>query len=377
MNKISVSLGDRSYDIAIGAGVLVPEIERVLRQLPEKKIVTITDEGVPEAYARQIKNVAEKCGIEYHLIRIKNGENSKSFKVLETIVNQILDIKISRQTTLIALGGGVVGDLTGFAASILLRGVPFIQIPTTLLAMVDSSVGGKTGINTPCGKNLVGSFYQPKAVIIDTEILRSLPEREWLAGYAEIVKYAVIDDAEFFDYLENYRKESGSYPSRDEDFIQTIIRKSCQSKAAIVSRDERESGVREWLNLGHTFGHALEALVGYSGELLHGEAVAIGMILALGYSSELGLCQASDAEILENHFMNVGMDVSLRKLQERVPDKQFSPERLLDAMRHDKKVSDGKIKLILSHGIGKTVVMQADDKGLLVFWQKKLSNNNR
>jgi 3-dehydroquinate synthase len=286
------------------------------------------------------------------------GEASKDFAEFGRLMERLLDQRPDRDTVLIALGGGVVGDLCGFAASVLLRGVGFIQVPTTLLAQVDSSVGGKTAINTRHGKNLVGTFYQPRLVLADTGVLDTLPRRELLAGYAEIAKYGLVDDEPFFAWLENYGHAviDGDARARSE-----AIARSCQSKARIVAQDEREqAGVRDLLNLGHTFGHALEKETGYGGELLHGEAVAIGMVLAFDMSAALGLCPASDARRVRGHLEAVGLPVSPLT----IPGSNvrgWDAARLVDHMRADKKNRDGKLTFILARGIGQSFVRRGVD----------------
>jgi 3-dehydroquinate synthase len=255
-------------------------------------------------------------------------------------------MNLERSSLLVAFGGGVIGDLAGFAASILLRGLDFIQIPTSLLAQVDSSVGGKTGINTPHGKNLVGSFHQPRLVLADTGVLRTLPKRELLAGYAEVVKYGLIDDPDFFQWLEDHGL---AIVEGDPAARRHAILTSCAAKAAIVAEDERESGRRALLNLGHTFGHALEAELGYDQRLLHGEAVAIGLVLAFELSTALGLCPAADTAAVRRHLAAVGLPTDL----EAVPGVVWSVEALIEHMRRDKKVRDGRVSFVLVRGIGK------------------------
>ncbi|MEO0036446.1 MAG: hypothetical protein RLZZ501_2469, partial [Pseudomonadota bacterium] len=271
------------------------------------------------------------------------GEPTKDFPHLEALLDAMLAARAERGTMVVALGGGVVGDLTGFAAAILLRGVDFVQIPTTLLAQVDSSVGGKTGINTRHGKNLVGAFHQPRLVLADTDLLDSLPRRQVLAGYAEVVKYGVIDDPEFFAWLEEH---GPALVAGDAAARRHAVAVSCRAKARIVAADERESGQRALLNLGHTFGHALEAETGFSDALLHGEAVAIGMVLALRLSARLGLAPAADAERLARHLDAVGLPSALPA------GRAWDPERLLEHMSGDKKVKDGAITFVLAPGIG-------------------------
>jgi len=280
---------------------------------------------------------------------LEPGEASKSFGGLERLTSELLNDGIDRGGLVIALGGGVIGDLTGFAAGILKRGIDFVQIPTTLLAQVDSSVGGKTAINTPEGKNLVGLFHQPRMVIADTGVLKSLPKRELLAGYAEVVKYGALGDGDFFAWLE---KNGQAALSGDPAAIDHTVAHSCQMKADIVARDERETGDRALLNLGHTFGHALEAATGFSQRLLHGEGVAIGTALAFRLSAQLGLCSAADGERFEGHLKAVGLPATIADISGARP----TPDALIEHMAHDKKVKDGKLTFILLRGIGQAFV---------------------
>ena len=346
--KVRVELGDRSYDILVGENLLENAADYIKPVLNSNNVFIITDENVEATpHVETLKRSLDKEGIKSETITLKAGEATKGFDGLEGLIDKLLEHKPDRRTCLIALGGGVVGDITGFAASILLRGVDFIQIPTTLLSMVDSSVGGKTGINTKQGKNLVGSFHQPKLVIADISLLSTLPEREKLSGYAEVVKYGLIDDAEFFAELEKGNADD------------LMVVKSCVSKARIVAEDEKESGKRALLNLGHTFGHAFEAEMGYDGRLLHGEAVAVGMVLAFKFSAKLGLCDEKDAKKVEEHLKKVGLPTDPKDI-----DGNFVSEKLLDHMRQDKKVRDGKLVFILAKGIGKSFIKEdvnADD----------------
>ena len=277
------------------------------------------------------------------------GEASKSFASFEKLCEEILALGIERSTVLIALGGGVIGDLTGFAAAVLLRGIDFIQIPTTLLAQVDSSVGGKTGINSGHGKNLIGAFHQPRLVLADTYTLRTLPRRELLAGYAEVVKYGLIDQPDFFAWLEGH---GADLVEGDQGVLAQAIETSCAAKAAIVAEDEKEAGKRALLNLGHTFGHALEAECGYGDELLHGEGVALGMIMAFDLSVELGLCPAEDADRVFRHLTAVGLPTRL----EHLPGRVWDADTLLGHMHKDKKVTGGKLTFILAKGIGRAFI---------------------
>jgi 3-dehydroquinate synthase len=274
------------------------------------------------------------------------GEGTKSFREIESLCGRLLDLKVERSTTLIALGGGVIGDLTGFAAAIVVRGIDFIQVPTTLLAQVDSSVGGKTGINVAQGKNLVGAFHQPRLVLADIEVLDTLPRRELLAGYAEVVKYGLINDPAFFAWCEGH---GAGIISGEASARRTAVAASCRAKAAIVGADEKESGARALLNLGHTFGHALEAECGYSDDLLHGEAVAIGMVMAYDLSARLGLCPLEDAARVQRHLASIGLPTSPSWIDGR----SWSSVRLIEHMAQDKKVKDGRIGFVLTRGIGR------------------------
>lgn len=356
---IKLDLENRPYDILVGEGCLAEAgrlLEPVLR--PSKAII-LTDDNVEPLYAerliKSLKSVNIHCS---KLVAVPHGEASKSFATIEKIANEILESGIDRSTVLIALGGGVVGDLAGFSASVLLRGIDFVQIPTTLLAQVDSSVGGKTGINTPMGKNLVGTFWQPKMVIIDTDTLKTLPRRELLAGYAEIVKYGLINDAGFFYWLE---ENAQGLLAGDADLQKQAIAVSCRAKAGIVKQDEKETGgIRALLNLGHSFGHALEALAGYDGSLLHGEAVAIGMVMAFDFSVQQGLCPVEDALRVKKHLMTAGLPIA--------KPESANPVAMLDYMKHDKKAQNGQIKLVLARGIGKAFSgASVDDADLLGF----------
>ena len=290
--------------------------------------------------------------IEIESLVLPATETTKSFSHFQQLLDDILALGIDRKTTLVALGGGVIGDIVGFAAAVLLRGIDFIQIPTTLLAQVDSSVGGKTGINTNYGKNLVGAFHQPKLVLADTGVLDTLPKRELLAGYAEVVKYGLIDDFEFYEWCES---NANALIEGDQAARRYAVLKSCQSKARIVSADERESGQRALLNLGHTFGHAFEAETGYGDKLLHGEAVSIGCVQAFELSTRLGLCDSQDSIRVQKHYSQIGLRNSLRDLA----NENWTVDKLISHMAKDKKAEAGKIKFILQRGIGGSFV--ADD----------------
>jgi 3-dehydroquinate synthase len=346
--RLRVELGERSYEIMIGEHLLSHTGAAMKELSLTGSCFIVTDEIVAAKHLAALVQSLTAENISYEVITVPPGEGSKSFARLENILGRILKHKPERSSTLLALGGGVVGDLTGFAASILLRGINFVQIPTTLLSQVDSSVGGKTGINTTHGKNLIGSFYQPRLVVADISLLTSLPERELAAGYAEVVKYALINDADFFDWLE---AQAGNITRKDPEILQQIIYKSCQAKAMIVAEDEREGGVRALLNLGHTFGHALEAETGFSEKLLHGEAVALGTMMAFSLSVQLGLCPQRDLDRILRHFTMMRLPTRLS----HVPA-IWNVDTLLNHMFQDKKVEGGKLVLILSKGIGKAFI---------------------
>jgi 3-dehydroquinate synthase len=345
---ITVGLGERAYAIHVGNGLLA-QAGAHLKPFARGPVPVVTDTNVAEIHLAPFLDVLGQAGLDARPVVMPPGEGSKSFAGLETLTSKLLDMEISRGGLIVALGGGVIGDLTGFAAGILKRGVAFAQVPTTLLSQVDSSVGGKTGINTPQGKNLIGVFHQPRLVIADTALLATLPVRERRAGYAEVAKYGALGDAEFFTWLE----QNGPLAlSGDSNAMVHAVAHSCQMKADIVARDERESGERALLNLGHTFGHALEALTGYSDRLLHGEGVAIGMALAFNLSVKLGLTPAADAQRFVRHLKAVGLPSAISDIPGPRPD----PDALIAAMGHDKKVADGKINFVLLRGLGHAFV---------------------
>ena len=359
---IRVDLAGRSYDIAIGPGLIdrAGDLSRPLLAAP--RVTIVSDETVAPLYGARLAASFDKAGIKTTTVTVPAGESSKEFSSFARLMNELLDHRPDRKTTLVALGGGVVGDLTGFAASVLLRGVDFIQVPTTLLAQVDSSVGGKTGINTRHGKNLVGSFYQPRLVLADTTVLDSLPRRELLAGYAEVAKYGLIDDPAFWDWCE---ANGTAVLSGDAAARTYAIEQSCLSKARIVAADERETtDLRALLNLGHTFGHALEAETGFGSELLHGEAVGAGMAMAFDLSARLGLCPAADAQRVRRHLGAVGLPVRLRTIGGD-NSRRWDAARLVEHMRGDKKAEGGKLTFVLARGIGKAfVTREVDETGL-------------
>ena len=355
---LTVDLGERSYDILVGEGLLAGAGKLIAPVLAEPRAVVITDENVEKHCLGTLEKSLEEAGIDHQSIILEAGEQTKDYAHVEALTGQLLDDRVERTTTLIALGGGVVGDITGFAAAVTLRGMDFIQIPTTLLAQVDSSVGGKTGINTPQGKNLIGAFHQPRLVLADIGVLASLPPREMRAGYAEVVKYGLIADADFFAWLE---ANGPAVIEGDLEACLHAVLTSCRAKALIVQADETEKGSRALLNLGHTFGHALEAQTGYSNALHHGEAVAIGLGLAFDLSVRMGLCPGEDRDRLRTHLAAVGLPVGLNGLT----DGGWSAAGLIDLMGQDKKVRSGTMTFVLLHGIGQAFITQDVDLGLL------------
>jgi len=354
MRVITVGLGTRSYDVRIEDGLLDRAAAELRPYAGKRPFVVVTDETVAKAQWPRLKVALDKGGIEADAIILPPGEGTKSWGHLEALLDQLLLREVERSDHIIALGGGVIGDLVGFAAAILKRGCNFIQIPTTLLSQVDSSVGGKTAINARAGKNMIGAFHQPALVLIDPTVLDTLDPREVRAGYAEVVKYGLIGDAPFFDWCETdgHRLLSGESDARAH-----AIGTSVAAKAAIVGEDEREtSGRRALLNLGHTFGHALEAETGFSSRLLHGEGVAAGMALAFRFSATLGLCSAGDAERVTRHLRDVGLPYDLASSGITAPS-----EKLVEHMLHDKKRTGGTLPFLLAHGIGQTFLDKTVD----------------
>ncbi len=352
-DRVRVDLGARSYDILTGRGLLARAGGLIGPLIAQPRVAIVTDRTVADLHLAPLTDSLDAAGIAHDTVIVPVGEGAKSFAGFEELVDSLLAARVERNATLIALGGGVVGDMTGFAASVIRRGIDFVQVPTTLLAQVDSSVGGKTGINSKHGKNLIGAFHQPRLVLADTATLDTLPRRQFLAGYAEMVKYGLIADAEFFAWLE----ARGAGLADDEESLCRAVVKSCAAKADFVAADEREMGRRALLNLGHTFGHALEAETRYGDALLHGEAVAIGMVLAFELSVRLGLCPAEDAERVRRHFTKAGLPTGLG--HQRLAGRAWRAESLIGHMRQDKKVRDGRITFILARGIGEAFI--ADD----------------
>ena len=346
---VHVPLDDRAYDVVIGPGLLATAGARIAPLLRRKKVAVLTDETVAALHLETLRAGLAAEGIEMEALALPPGESTKGWPQFTRAVEWLLEQKVERNDVVVAFGGGVIGDLAGFAASVLRRGVRFVQIPTSLLAQVDSSVGGKTGINAPQGKNLIGAFHQPSLVLADTEVLGSLTARDFLAGYGEVVKYGLLGDADFFDWLEEQgpKLAAGDMNARVE-----AVTRSVQMKADIVVRDETEQGDRALLNLGHTFCHALEAATGYSDRLLHGEGVAIGCALAFELSARMGLCSQEDPSRVRAHLKAMGMKTDIKDIPGDLPD----AEGLLDLMGQDKKVVDGQLRFILARGIGSAFV---------------------
>jgi 3-dehydroquinate synthase len=347
--RVPVTLGARSYEVFVGENLIDEAGALLASLLPFKRAAVVTDATVAPLCLQRLRASLAAAGIQATDVVLAAGEQSKDFPTLQGLCETLLDAGVERSTVVIALGGGVIGDIAGVAAGLLLRGLPYVQMPTTLLAQVDSSVGGKTAINTRHGKNLVGLFYQPRAVIADTAILRTLPARQMRAGYAEVVKYGLISDAPFFDWLEDH---GARVLAHQEDALRYAVVTSCRAKAAVVSRDEREQGDRALLNLGHTFGHAFEAETGFGDALLHGEAVAIGMAHAFALSARLGFCPQADAVRVKEHLAAVGLPTTLAE----IAPTPWQVDRLLAHMHHDKKVRDGRLTFVLTRGIGKAFV---------------------
>jgi 3-dehydroquinate synthase len=349
---VDVALGDRAYDIVIGRGVLASLGSRVAKLRPGARAAIVTDEYVATHWLRPTEASLAGAGIATSRIVIDEGEVSKSYEGVEYVCEELIAAKIERNDLVIALGGGVVGDLAGFAAAILRRGVDFVQVPTSLLAQVDSSVGGKTGINSPHGKNLVGAFHQPVLVVADTAVLDTLSPRQFRAGYAEVAKYGVLGDEAFFAWLEANHADIFAGGAAREHAIAT----SCRAKAAIVMRDERENGERALLNLGHTFGHALEAATGFSDRLFHGEGVAIGMVLAAEFSAQLGMIPDADALRVKHHLAAAGLPTHLQDIAGFTQEK-IGADALMALMAQDKKVKRGKLTFILLQAVGRAVIV--------------------
>ena len=342
MQTLTVDLGDRSYPIHIGAGLL-SQAGLILPHLAQKRVMVVTNTTVAPLYLAQLRATLEAAGVTVAQVVLPDGEAYKTWETLNLIFDALLTDRAERKTTLIALGGGVIGDMTGFAAACYQRGVPFVQIPTTLLSQVDSSVGGKTGINHPLGKNMIGAFYQPKVVLADTDTLKTLPARELSAGLAEVIKYGLIWDAGFLAWLE---ASMDKLRALDPAAITHAIHRSCEIKAQVVGQDEREGGIRAILNLGHTFGHAIETGMGY-GNWLHGEAVAAGMVMAAQTSQRTGWLSGADVERTRALIRAAG-------LPDVAPD--LGVDTYLEYMGHDKKVEGGKMRFVLLKKLGEAVI---------------------
>ena len=350
-DQLRVELGDRAYDILVGPGLIERAGALMSPLLRRRQAVIVTDENVARHYLAPLRESLAEHGIAQHAVVLPPGEGTKDLAHFGRLVDDILACGIERGTMLVALGGGVVGDIAGFAAATLLRGIDFVQIPTTLLAQVDSSVGGKTALDTRFGKNLIGAFYQPRLVLADTGSLATLPRREVRAGYGEIVKYGLMRDADFFEWLE---AEGRALCDLEPEALTRAVMVSCRMKAVIVAADEREEGDRALLNFGHTFGHALETETGFGDRLLHGEAVALGMVLAFDFAVRLGLASGQDSHRVRHHFAAAGLPTDLAA----IGLSGSAADRLLEHMGKDKKVRDGAITLILPRRIGDVFVMR-------------------
>jgi len=355
MKILQVKLKDYSYPIYIGSGLLAnPELFRP--HISSKQVMIVTNETVAPLYLKKVSDAiaaTEIKDLEIKSVILPDGEQYKNIETLNSVFDALLKNKFSRESVLVALGGGVVGDITGFAAACYQRGIKFIQVPTTLLAQVDSSVGGKTGVNHALGKNMIGAFHQPVAVISDTDTLDTLDDRQLAAGFAEVIKYGLIADKEFYIWL---AENVGKVLSRDKDALAYVIERSCQNKADVVQRDERENNIRAILNFGHTFGHAIETMTGYT-QWLHGEGVAIGMLMAAEMSRKLGLLGAADVEKIKKMLLSANLPVSISS--------DISSQQMVDMMGVDKKVQDKKIRLVLLNAIGDASLVSDFDKKFL------------
>jgi len=366
---VEVALGERGYDIVIGRDVLQSLGARIAALRPGARTAIVTDRTVAKHWLEKTESSLAQAGIPAVRIVVEEGEGSKTYAGLQQVSEALIAARIERNDLVIALGGGVVGDLAGFAASILRRGVDFVQVPTSLLAQVDSSVGGKTGINSPQGKNLLGAFHQPVLVIADTAVLDTLSPRQFRAGYAEVAKYGALGDEAFFAWLEANHADVFRGGTAREHAIAT----SCRAKAAIVARDERETGDRALLNLGHTFGHALEAATGFSDRLFHGEGVAVGMVLAAQFSAHIGMIAPSAAARLEHHLAEVGLPTHLQDIAGFAQEGLGDADSLMTLMAQDKKVKRGRLTFILLEAIGRAVIARDVEPSLVRdFVQAKL-----
>ena len=354
IRNIPVGLGARAYDVVVGPGLIDRAGERIAPLLKTKRTAIVTDSNVGEHHGERLAVSLEKAGVAVDVITVPAGEESKSFEGLASLSDQLLDLELDRGDVIVAFGGGVVGDLAGFAAAIYKRGIDFIQVPTSLLAQVDSSVGGKTAIDTPRGKNLIGAFHQPRLVLADLDVLATLPAREMACGYAEVIKYGMLGDADFFGWLETH---SHAVLEREVEALTHAVARSVEMKAEIVAEDEKEQGRRALLNLGHTFGHALEAETGFGDALKHGEAVGAGCALAFRFSAALGLCPPEDADRVERALRAVHLPTRLADL----PAGAFSADRLIAHMGQDKKAEGGALTFILARRIGEAFTAKGVD----------------
>ena len=370
---VDVELGDRAYEIVIGRDVLASLGKRIAALRPGARTAVITDRNVAQHWLARTEASLAEAGIASSHVIVEEGEGSKSYAVLERVSEALIAAKIERADLVVALGGGVVGDLAGFAAAILRRGIEFVQVPTSLLAQVDSSVGGKTGINSPQGKNLIGAFHQPILVVADTAVLDTLSPRQFRAGYAEVAKYGLLGDEAFFAWLEKNHADIFAGGAAREHAIAT----SCRAKAAIVARDERENGERALLNLGHTFGHALEAATGFSDRLFHGEGVAVGMVLAAELSAQLGMIAEQDAERVRRHLADVGLPTAVQEIAGFAQEGLADADALMALMAQDKKVKRGRLTFILLQEIGRDVIAPDVEPSLVRdFLQGKLKRRS-
>ncbi|MEO6382213.1 MAG: 3-dehydroquinate synthase [Nitrobacter sp.] len=368
---VDVALGDRSYDIVIGRNILSSLGERIAALRPGARVAVVTDEYVATHWLRKTEASLQGAGITTSHIVVDEGEASKSYEGIEFVCEELIKAKIERNDLVVALGGGVVGDLAGFAAAIVRRGLDFVQVPTSLLAQVDSSVGGKTGINSPQGKNLVGAFHQPILVVADTAVLDTLSPRQFRAGYAEVAKYGLLGDEAFFAWLETNHADIVKGGAAREHAIAT----SCRAKAAIVARDERETGERALLNLGHTFGHALETATKFSDRLYHGEGVAIGMVLAAELSAQLGMIADVDVTRIQRHLVAAGLPTRLQDIAGFKQEGLADADGLMTLMAQDKKVKRGRLTFILLKAIGQAVVSSdVDPSAVRDFLARKLAH---
>src|SRR5215470_13942029 len=349
---VNVALGDRAYDIVIGRGQMRSVGVRASALRPGAKAAIVTDDTVADLHLEAAEAALAMGGLATNRVVVGSGERAKSFAGFEGVCEALIAARIERGDLVVALGGGVIGDLAGFAAAVVRRGLDYVQVPTTLLAQVDSSVGGKTAIDSRHGKNLIGAFHQPILVVADTALLDTLPQREFRAGYAELVKYGLLGDAAFFTWLEAHWRDIFAASSSRNSAREHAVAVACRAKAAIVGRDERETGERALLNLGHTFGHALEAACGFSDRLLHGEAIAIGMVLAFEFSARRGLMPATETERVKRHFAEVGLPASPSDIPGRLP----GLDRIMELIAQDKKVKRGMLTFILVRTIGSAVI---------------------